>query len=179
MCIPADVFQDNIDDFVGNNYFIQHCLSHEAMDDYLCQRRSSGSCRTPHTLNPMEKSSFDILTKKADCCHAGCFALSAHRKDLNACDVCHAPGYRVYGKPRMQAAYWLLLPWIRMILADPDIGAGMVKTMEQAREAAAVGPSKCLRDWFDSQFFRKIVAQGYFSSNTCVTISISTDGFQA
>jgi len=127
----------------------------------------------------MEKSSFDILTKKADCCHAGCFALSAHRKDLNACDVCHAPGYRVYGKPRMQAAYWLLLPWIRMILADPDIGAGMVKTMEQAREAAAVGPSKCLRDWFDSQFFRKIVAQGYFSSNTCVTISISTDGFQA
>ena len=158
---------------------IQHCLSREAIDDYLRQRRSSGSCRTPHTLNSMVKSSVDIFTKKVDCCHAGCVAFSAHRKDLHACDVCHAPRYCVDGKSRMQATYWPLLPWIRMMLADPDIGAGMVKTMEQAREAAAGGPPKDLRDFFDGPIFRKLMAQGCFSSNTCVAISDSTDGLQA
>jgi len=48
----------------------------------------------------------------------------------------------------------------------------MVKTMEEAREAAAAGLPKDLRDWFDGQIFRKLLAQGYFSSNTCVAISI-------
>jgi len=114
-CIPADVFQDSIDDFVAYNFLMQHCLSREAMDDYLRQRRSSGSCRTPHTLNSMVKSSVDIFTKKVDCCRASCVAFSAHRKDLDACDVCHAPRYRIDGKPRMQATYWPLLPWIRIL----------------------------------------------------------------
>jgi len=164
---------------VAYNFVIQHCLSREAIDDYLRQRRSSGSCRTPHTLNSVVKSSVDIFTKKVDCCHAGCVAFNAHREDLNARDVYHAPRYRVDGKPRMQKTYWPLLPWIRMMLADPDIGAGMVKTMEQAREAAAGGPPTDLRDLFDGPIFRKLMAQGCFSSNTCVAISDSTDGFQA
>jgi len=179
VCIPVDVFQDNIDGFVAYNFAIQHCLSRGAMDDYPGQRRSSGTYRTPHILNSMVKSSVNLLKKKDDCFHAGCDAFSAHHKDLNACDVCIAPRFRADGKPPKQATYWPLLPWGWMMLADPDVGAGMVKTMEQAREAAAAVSPKDLRDWFDGKFFRKLVSQGTFSSNTCVALSISTDGFQA
>jgi len=55
----------------------------------------------------------------------------------------------------------------------------MVQAMNEAREAAAAGSPEDLRDWFDGEVFRKLVAQGYFSSNTCIALSISTDGFQA
>jgi len=70
-CIPAQVFQDNIDDFVAYNFIVQHCLSREATDDYLHQRRSAATCRTPHELNSMVESSVDLVTKKVDCCSAG------------------------------------------------------------------------------------------------------------
>jgi len=127
----------------------------------------------------MVESSVNLLTKRDDCFHAGCDAFSAQRKDLNACDVSIAPRLRADGKPPKQATYWPLLPWGWMMLADPDVEAGMVKTMEQAQEAAAAVPPKDLRDWFDGKIFRKLVSQGYFSSSTCVALSISTDGFQA
>jgi len=55
----------------------------------------------------------------------------------------------------------------------------MVQAMNQAREAAAASSPEDLRDWFDGKVFRKLVAQGYFSSNTCIALSISTDSFQA
>jgi len=79
----------------------------------------------------------------------------------------------------MQATYWPLVPWLKMMLADPDIGSGMVQAMKEAREAAAAGSPENLRDWFVGEVFRKLVPQGYFSSNTCIALSISTDGFQA
>jgi len=66
-----------------------------------------------------------------------------------------------------------------MMLADAKIGAGMVKAMQEAREAAGSNPVEDLRDWFDGATFRKLVELGYFSSNTSIALSISTDGFQA
>jgi len=50
----------------------------------------------------------------------------------------------------------------------------MVQAMNEAREAAAAGSPEYLRDWFDGEVFRKLVAQGYFSSNTCIALSIPT-----
>ena len=160
-------------------FVVQHCLSRETTDDYLLQRRSSATCRTPQTIHSMVASSVDLHTTRVDCCRDGCVAFTADRKDLTACDACIAPRFRAEGKPHKQATFWPLLPWLRMMLADPNIGTGMVKAMQEAREAAAAGPPKDLRDWFDGQIFRKLVAQGYFSSNTCFVLSISTDGFQA
>jgi len=127
----------------------------------------------------MVDSSVYLYTKKVDCCRAGCVAFTAHRQSLKACDKCEAPRYSADGKPIKQATYWPLLPWLRMMLADQYIGPGMVKAMKNARQAAQASPSKELRDWFDGQVFRKLVALGYFSSDTCVALSISTDGFQA
>lgn len=66
-----------------------------------------------------------------------------------------------------------------MMLADPDIGTGMVKAMQEARDAAQSSENHALRDWYYGTNFRTLVAQGYFSSNTCVALSFSTDGFQA
>jgi len=66
-----------------------------------------------------------------------------------------------------------------MMLADSEIGTDMVKAMKEAREAAATSPVQGLRDWFDGATFRKLVELGYFPSNTCIALSISTDGFQA
>ena len=82
------------------------------------------------------------------------------------------------GKPHKQVTYWPLLPWLRMMLADAKIGAGMVKAMQEAREAVASNPVEDLRDWFDAATFRKLVELGYFSSNTSIALSISTDYFQ-
>jgi len=55
----------------------------------------------------------------------------------------------------------------------------MVKAMKNARQDAQAAPPKDLRDWFHGQVLRKLVALGYFSSDPCITLSISTDGFQA
>jgi len=179
VCVPTQVFRDNIDDFVAYNFFVQHCLSREATEDYLRQWRLPGTCRTPHAFNSMIASSVDLYKKLVDCCRAGCVAFTAHRKEFTACDVCNAPRYRADGNPQKQATYWPLLPWLRMMLADPEIGVGMVSAMKEAREAAESSPARGLRDWFDGATFRKLVALGYFSSNTFIALSISTDGFQA
>jgi len=112
VCIPEQVFQDNIDDFVAYNFIVQHCLSREATDDYLRQRRSAATCRTPHELNSTVESSVDLVTKKVDCCSAGCVAFTANRVALAACDNCSAPRYRSDGKPHKQVTYWPLLPWL-------------------------------------------------------------------
>jgi len=127
----------------------------------------------------MVYSSADLKSKKVDCCKAGSVAFTAGRANLTARDVCKAPRFRADGKPRMQATCWPLLPWLKMMLADPDIGSGMVQAMYEAREAAVAGSPEDLRDWFYGEVFRMLVAQGYFSSNTCIALSISTDGFQA
>jgi len=66
-----------------------------------------------------------------------------------------------------------------MMRADPGIGVGMVKAVEEAREAAAGSPTGGLRDWFGGAIFRKMVDLGYFSSNKSIGVSISTDEFQA
>jgi len=60
ICIPASVVKDNVDDFVAYNFFVQHCLSPEATDDYLRQRRAAGTCRTSHLLNNMVAASVDL-----------------------------------------------------------------------------------------------------------------------
>jgi len=127
----------------------------------------------------MVASSVDLHTTKVDCCRDGCVAFTADRNDLTACDACNAPRFRADGKPHKQATYWPLVPWLRMMLADPNSGAGMVKAMQEAPEAAAAIPPKNLQDWFDGQIFRKLVAQSYISSNTGDALNISTDGFKA
>lgn len=65
------------------------------------------------------------------------------------------------------------------MLADPNIGAGMVAAMKQARAEAAAGAPKSLWDWFDRTMFRTLGNKGNFSTNTCIALSISMDGFQA
>jgi len=66
-----------------------------------------------------------------------------------------------------------------MMLADSAIGPGMVQAMKDAREAAGTSPVDGFGDWFHGATFRKLVELGCFSSNTCIALSISTDGFQA
>jgi len=127
----------------------------------------------------MVESSVNLDTKNVYCCRAGCVAYAARRENLTACDIFKAPRYRVDGKPHTQVTYWPLLLWLKMMLADPDIGVGMVKAMKAARAAAGASPTEGLRDWFDRSIFRKMVEQGSFSSNTCIALGISTDGFQA
>lgn len=179
VCIPVQVCKDNNDDFVAYNFMVQHALSRHAREDYLLQRRSKGKCRTPLALNSMIESSVDLQSKKVDCCRAGCVAFSADRKDLSHCNVCKTPRYRSNNQPYKQANNWRLLPWLKMMLADPGIGSGMVKAMQEAREAALSGEDGGLGDWYDSSNFRKLFEKCYFSTNTCVAVSISTDGFQA
>jgi len=55
----------------------------------------------------------------------------------------------------------------------------MVNAMKEAREAAGFSPVEDIRDWFSGTIFRKLVELGYFSTDTCVAMTISTDGFQA
>lgn len=179
VCVTPSVFQDNIDDYVAYAFIVHHCLCREAAEDYLLQRRTSGTCRTPHQLSAMIEASVDLQTKEVDCCRNGCVAFTASREALTQCDVCKTSRYRSDGRAAKKATYWPLLPWLRMMLADADIGAGMVTAMKEARQAAAAGAPKDLRDWFDGTTFRNLVNKGYFSTNTCIALSISTDGFQA
>lgn len=105
VCIPPDICQDNIDDFVACNFVIQHCLSREATDDYLRQKRSTGTCLKPHTRNSMVGSSSDLHTRKVDCCRAGCVAFTARSEDLTVCDVCDGPRFRADGRPHKEATF--------------------------------------------------------------------------
>lgn len=117
--------------------------------------------------------------RQVDCCRAGCVAFAAGRRDLTACDVCGAERYRANGLPKKQTTYWPLLLWLRMMLADFTMGEGMIKATEKTRQAAASASPEALRDWFDGATSRKLVTIGYFSNNTCIALSISTDGLQA
>jgi len=148
VCIPAQVFENHIDNFVAYKFIVQHFLSREATEDYLQQRLSAVACQTHHLLNATVDSSVDPYTKKVDCWRAGCVAYTAHRKSMNACDKCKATRYSCDGRPRMQATYCPLLPWLRMMLGDTYIGPGMVKAMKNARQDAQAGRPKNLRYWF-------------------------------
>jgi len=157
VCIPAQVFQDNIDDFAAYNFIVQHCLCREAAEDYLHQRRSSGSCRTPSVLDSMTESCVDLHIRKVECCSAGCVAFTAHRKCFTAYDIGKAPRHRAGGDPHKHAIYWPLLPWLRMMLVDSEMRTDMVKAMTEAREAAATSPVQGLRDWFDGATFHNLL----------------------
>jgi len=61
--------------------------------------------------------------------------------------MCKVPRCRSDGKSHKQVTYWPLLLWLRMMLADPDIGPGMVNAMKEAREAAGTIPGEYKRDW--------------------------------
>jgi len=74
-------------------FIVQHCLSPEAKDDYLRQRRAAGTCRTSHLLNIMVAESADLYDRKVDCCSAGCVAFSVGRQNLTECDMCKALRY--------------------------------------------------------------------------------------
>jgi len=78
--------------------------------------------------------------------------------------MCKAPRCGSDGKSHKQVTYWPLLLWLRMMLADPDIGPGMVNAMKEAREAAGTSPGKYIRDW--CSYIAPI--------NTNVLISLST-----
>lgn len=89
------------------------------------------------------------------------------------------PLYLGDGRPAEKATYWRLLPWLKIMLADPNIGAGMVAALKEARAEAAAGAPKSLRDWFDGTMLRTLGNKGNISTNTCIALSISMDGFQA
>jgi len=150
--ISPQVFQDCIDDFVAYNFIVKYCLSREIADDYLRQRRSFGTCRTPHLLNSMVESSVNLHTKEVNRCRNGCVAFTTNRALLTKCDVCKVPRYRADGRPSNKTTYW---------------------------QAAAAGPPQDHQNWFDDTNFRKLSAQRYFLKNTSIVLSISTDGFRA
>jgi len=175
-CTLAQVFEDNKNDFVSYNFVVHYCLNRESTDDYLQQRRSSVTCRPRHLRTAMVDLSVDLHTKKANCCINGCIAFPAGREALTECDLCKAQRCRANGQPTKRAIYWSILPWLRLMLAGPAIGPGIVSATKEAHEEAAAGPPNDLRDWFDCQVFRTLAAQGYFSSDTCTALSTSTDG---
>jgi len=176
--IPPDMFQEKVDYVVAYNFFVQLCLSREATDDYLHQRRNSGACRTPHALNSMVQASVSLATTTVDCCSLAAW-LSQKTARLTPPEISATPHGTRPITPHKQAAYWPLLPWRKMMLADSAIGPGMVQAMKDAREAAGTSPVDGLGDWFHGATFRKLVELGCFLSNTCIALSISTDGFQA
>jgi len=179
VCIPGSISQDKADEFVAYNFIVQNCLSREAIGEHLRQCRAASTCHTPHLLNSMVAEIVDLYEKKVDCCSAGCVAFTARRKNLTECDICKDTRCRSDGKPHKQVTYWPLLPWIRVLLADPDIGPDMVNAIKEAWEAAGTSPVEDIRDWFNGAIFRHPVELGYFSTNTCVALNNSTHCFQA
>lgn len=63
VCITPQVLQDNIDYFVAYNFVAEHCLSRGATEDYLLQRRHSGTCRSHHLLKSMIEASVNLDTE--------------------------------------------------------------------------------------------------------------------
>lgn len=86
-------------------FIVHHCLCREAAEDYLLQRRTSGTCRTPHQLSAMIEASVDLQTKEVDCCRNGCVAFTASREALTQCDVCKTSRYRSDGRAAKKATY--------------------------------------------------------------------------
>lgn len=105
VCVTPSVFQDNIDDYVAYAFIVHHCLCREAAEDYLLQRRTSGTCRTPHQLSAMIEASVDLQTKEVDCCRNGCVAFTASREALTQCDVCKTSRYCSDGRAAKKATY--------------------------------------------------------------------------
>jgi len=67
-----------------------------------------------------------------------------------------------------------------MLLADPSIGQGMIRAVARARQAAAsYGPVNGLQDYFDSENFRGLIADGTIDSNIVALLGLSTDDSQA
>lgn len=132
MCIPGDIFKRHIDTFVSYTFLRQHRQTREAASDYLRQRGRMSTCRTVKELNAFVESSMDVHELRVDCCPEGCVAFTADRKLYNSCDYCGSPRFKNTGSPTKQVVYWRLASWLRMLLADPSIGPGMVRGVAQA-----------------------------------------------
>lgn len=88
VCMPSRDSNNNTDDYVAYALIVHHSVRQEAAQGYLLQRRTSGTCRTPHRLNSVIKTSVDLETKEVDSCRNGCVAFTALRANLTQCDVC-------------------------------------------------------------------------------------------
>lgn len=176
--VPVETFVASIQDVVFYTYKVQFGLTKEATAVMLRQRRHDLVSRTPEALDQLVNSLVELHTTKVDACPAGCQAYAGTKEADSECQVCGAPRRTSAGAPIKQVTYWSLIPWLTAMVVDPVLGSEMLTTMKSAREAATK-PIDQIRDWYDGSSFRKLVADGYFTADTDIALSLSTDGFEA
>lgn len=156
---------------------MQHSSTLAETEDYLKQRSSFCTCLAPHSLNACAESRVDLHTMLVDSFRSGCMTYTGAKKALDKGCCCGFDRYTANGRAFKTATHWLFASWLQAVLADPIIGPGMLRSMERARNAAAVAVNG-VHDWYDGQTFCAAVSAGYFSSKTTVALSISTEGFE-
>lgn len=176
--LPVDQFKSLVDDFVAYTFVIEHNLTDAAVGHYLLQRSRLLTYRTPYKQNAFIYASLYLDEREVHACTNGCVAFTGARGGASACDACGAARYKRNGAPARTVKYWSLTAWLTAMLADPQLGPGMVEALAKARQAAAE-PVTGVRDWYDGSNFRTAVANGLFNSDTSVALTMSTDGFEA
>lgn len=134
--------------------------------------------KTPHLLYSLVDHAVSLKQEHVPCCTNGCMAFSGDDAGRTSCKYCLSPRRGENGEGERHVVYWDLSAWLACMLQDALIGTQMQRNMGVAREAAAAERTG-VRDWYDGDNFRDAVRRGYFSTNTCVALSLSTDGFEA
>lgn len=175
--LPVEQFREIIGDLWMYCMSVDHHLTRPAVTDLLRARSTRLQYRTPYKLQRAVDASVKLHELKVDACINGCVAFTAKRQSSTVCDYCGEPRYqRGSTAARYQVTYWPLTPWLTGMLADPVLSVQLTAGMRKARERATE-PQNGFSDWYDGSNFRDSVQRGYFSADTDVALSLSTDGF--
>jgi len=147
------------------------------MSDLLQQRNWSLLNRTPYRLASFVEDAVDLHTRMVDVCPQGCLAFAGTLREATACNACGQPRFHPDKRPAKQMVRWSLITWLRMMLATPGLGPGMVADLRDARQAAREPTVSAVEDWHSSDNFRGSVRRDFFPSDVAASLRASTDGY--
>jgi len=169
-----------VDDFFGFVFAINHNLTRAAVGEYLLQRGTQRHSSTPHQLAKLVKEAVHLGSIPVSCCPSGCMAFTGGHSHTVSCPHCGSPRYRPASTvPKRVMPYWLITPWIRMMLLDEKLSGFIMESMHDARRSAAE-PQKQYADHYDSDTYRGWWADGTITAaplTIYIMLRLALDGF--
>lgn len=139
--------QEDLDDLQALAFNLKHKHTREALEDMAKMRPLS----SPYIMKKKLEQFSELVDEPYDCCIDSCMAFTGPYKDLDACQICHAPRYDNRGKARNVFHYLPLIPRLQAFFKSERI----IEMLRYRQEREPYDGT--LRDVFDSEHFQTLL----------------------
>lgn len=167
-----EAFADTFQYCVAFNFATEYNLAQETLTTLLKQRTHSGfKNRTPYKQNKFFKNAVRLQEKNLQCHGKGCRAYTAKHAQAASYPCCKVELCNSQEQPAKITRYWKSVPWLTLMLADPDIGRNMILLNKDA--LADAGQARTVfKDIYEIDICRDLVINGIIKSPMEILMSL-------